>query len=68
MGKMSPYLKVLNKNKNFRWESEVDKDGHKEPSFNQKVSIPFSSITDEIQIDIMDKDLFDDDLIGTMFF
>ena len=65
---MSPYLKVKNKNKNFLWTSEVDKNGHKEPSFNEKIKIPFSSVTDEIEITIMDKDMFDDDEIGTMLF
>ena len=48
LGKMSPYLRVTNKTKNFVWISKEDKNGHKQPNFNQNIQIPFYSVLDSI--------------------
>ncbi len=62
---MSPYVKVENKNnKKFTWHSHEDKNSHFEPKFNEKINVPFSSLKDRINIYVMDKDTFQDDIVG----
>ena len=66
MGKMSPYVKVRNQIQNFERKTKEDKAAHKSPKFNQQMNIPISSIEDEIEIDVIDKDMFSDDIVGSI--
>ena len=61
---MSPYVQVVNKMQNFSRKTKEDKGGHKSPKFNQQMNVPISSIWDEIEIMVFDKDTFSDDFIG----
>ena len=51
---------------NFIGKTKEDREGHKNPSFNQQMNIPFSSLSDDIDIDVIDKDTFSDNLVGSL--
>ena len=61
-GEMDPYTKITISGKSY--ETNVCENAGKNPVWNMKLKIPIESVTEEMKIEVLDKDMTVDDLVG----
>ena len=63
-GKMKTYLKVWLNGK-LKLTSGVDDKGNRKPDYDYKGTLEYSAVGDKVRVEVWDKDLVKDDLVGS---